>query len=45
MTITEPKIPRFRAICGFPPSEVRTKVVEMIDTTIPAPARASGRVT
>ena len=40
-----PKCPLFNAVCGFPPSSVRTKKVPIIDTKIPAAANVNGNST
>ncbi len=39
----EPNSPKFRAVCGEPPSFTRTKKVPIIDITIPTAAKANGR--
>jgi hypothetical protein len=37
------KVPRSRAFCGLPPSLTRTKKVQPMLTTMPAPAMNSGQ--
>ena len=41
----DPNSPRFKALCGLPPSFTFTKKVPIIDITIPTAANTNGKYT